>query len=42
MRSDRLRLQDALDQIQFIREFAARGKQAFFNDPRYKAQSCTD
>jgi len=33
VRSDRLRLLDALDQIQLIRKFAASGRETFFGDP---------
>jgi uncharacterized protein with HEPN domain len=32
MRPDRLRLLDALDQIELIRTFSARGQEAFVND----------
>ena len=32
MRSDRLRIQDALEQIELVRKFAAAGRVAFDND----------
>ena len=32
MRADRLRLLDALDQIELIRKFSERGREAFFSD----------
>jgi uncharacterized protein with HEPN domain len=32
MRTDRLRLQDALEQIELIRRFSALGREAFFGD----------
>jgi hypothetical protein len=32
MRTDRLRLLDAIEQIELIASFSARGRDAFFND----------
>src|SRR5689334_18487781 len=32
MRPDRLRLLDAIEQIEFVRQFALRGREAFFED----------
>jgi uncharacterized protein with HEPN domain len=32
MRTDRLRLLDAIEQIELISSFSVRGREAFFND----------
>ena len=41
MRPDRLRLLDALEQIELIRKFAAPGREAFFGDALSRARSYT-